>query len=342
MNVVKSQNDTIKVTIPENLDLPALVKTHKPTFRLKLDRCLYILNQIVEQFAYNRRLSNAIEECPYVPLSSEMLIRHVRNYQYYLRYLVDVGVLDSDNWYEVGRKCKGYRYTEQYQTSLVTISISDKKIITRNLKRIKEINQPAMDRYPELIQWFDELKLDEQAAIRSIKAEYAKSKSSTHKEAIAKAFTRYMAHMAMVNRFVNGEPVYRIDNKAHRLHTKLTNFWGELRPYLTYRGHRLVAVDLSCSQPYLSTILLQDFFYSKEPNDKLTMNQLPAVVQTRIYCELSEGIDIHHAHVTKELVMHNGIVIGHIYNHHQPPPTYYTYHTYYFPYVSAFKERAIL
>jgi hypothetical protein len=274
----------MKVVLPENLDLSVLTSRYKPNFCFKLDRCKYILNLLAERPAYDRRLRESTDDNPYVPLSAAIMVHQVRDYQHYLRYLVETGVLECDGRYEVGRKCKGYRYSETYRTKPTTDQITNLRLIASNQKWVSRVNQPALESYPVLLPWLDGLELDEQAALARIELDYEKSLSSTHTQAKNRAYVRYMARLGMINRFAHNPAICRIDDKAYRLHTKLTNFWSELRPCLTYKGHPLIAVDLSCSQPYLATVLLQDFFYDgNEANGRITISQLPSAIQGRLH-----------------------------------------------------------
>ena len=55
-----------------------------------------------------------------------------------------------------------------------------------------------------------------------------------------------------------------IDDTVGRLHTNLTNIQSDLRNFITWKGQKLVSIDISNSQPFLSTLLFRESFYSDD------------------------------------------------------------------------------
>lgn len=69
---------------------------------------------------------------------------------------------------------------------------------------------------------------------------------------------------------------FSIDDKGGRFHSNLTNFKSELRNYLTWKGHKLVSIDIRNSQPLLSLMILDPKWYL-ESSEWLTYRQFPSI-----------------------------------------------------------------
>jgi hypothetical protein len=48
---------------------------------------------------------------PYVPIHANTLQRKFKNYREYIDYLLEAGIIETDNQYVTGLKCIGYRFT---------------------------------------------------------------------------------------------------------------------------------------------------------------------------------------------------------------------------------------
>jgi len=57
-----------------------------------------------------------------------------------------------------------------------------------------------------------------------------------------------------------------LDNNVYRFHSNLTNMRSIIRNAITYKGQKLVSIDIKNSQPYLSTLLLNRDFWITAKN----------------------------------------------------------------------------
>ncbi|GAB3710098.1 hypothetical protein GCM10027592_46780 [Spirosoma flavus] len=280
----------MRVVLPHNLELENILIEHKPMFPHTIGCFKYILGLIVERSAFDHHLLDAHEAFPFVPLSSKRLNQVVTHYQKYIRYLLEVGILECDFVCEPGAKCYGYRYTSNYRTKAVVETIREDKdywLLVKHKRQKKQIKQTALAMYPILVHWFDGLVLHTEVALAHIEATYqtelmASGKSATKQ---ANAINRYNAHLAMIERFNDPESSFAVDESGHRFHSKLTNLWSQLRQFVTYNGHPLVSIDLRSSQLYLAILLLDGAFYEQSSAEAigLTMYDLPIDVQDKVW-----------------------------------------------------------
>lgn len=69
---------------------------------------------------------------------------------------------------------------------------------------------------------------------------------------------------------------FLLDDKGGRFHSNLTNLKSELRNYLSWKGHKLVSLDIKNSQPLLSLMFLDPKWYQKS-SECLTYRQFPSI-----------------------------------------------------------------
>jgi integrase len=124
-------------------------------------------------------------------------------------------------------------------------------------------------RYNYLYKWVDE----------RIEIDYDKAKAwlwecfqRDIKERKKNTLMNYNARLANVMQIKEGIHRFRIDRTSGRLHTLICSLKKELRQFVTYDGQQLVAIDIRCSQPTLSTVLLNPDFYLDLPDNKGMLN----------------------------------------------------------------------
>lgn len=264
----KAASDELKMYCPANLDIEELLEANPPQFSIGIDKIeradkfRYIINLICTLPVYQRELwelndyGEVDDIIPFVPLNSQKLKSVIRNYQYYLRYLVENEVLECDNKYVFGVKSKGYRFCEQYLSeAFIANGITNEKVLGALLRDKQERDRLALEAYPQLRAWLDQLDFDCDGALAELMDR--------------KPWCNPYERLAL-ERIRDNDWFFRLDNTAGRLHTNLTNLSKHSRPYLTYKGKRLMDLDVANAQPYLAARLLQPDFYA-EPIDGTTV-----------------------------------------------------------------------
>ncbi|GAA4459135.1 hypothetical protein GCM10023189_32410 [Nibrella saemangeumensis] len=255
----------MSVQRPSNLDYQKLITDYPPQIKnFKLDKMKLLVDVIYDRITYDQRNFNDQDGNFFIPLHSEKLQGIVSDYHLYMPYLEQANVIERTKGWQAGVKSRGYRFTEVYQTKAEWDTIEDYKVI-QNYKAYKESQrEKARQQYPHLISWFDGLQIDEEKAKQYIEDDYErKIKGNPSTERRQKPTREYNAYLRMVYNIVSKRYYFTLDDKGFRLHTVLTTLKKELRNFITYQGKPLVAIDLSCSQPFLSTRLFDPLFYDK-------------------------------------------------------------------------------
>lgn len=242
--------------LPNNLDLDKLLAEHPPEFSYHKDYFVYILNLLTEVPAKNETL---LSKYGYVPLNANLLKKRVHNYKLYLNYLMYHRVLECTKGYVPGKKSKGFRYVERYSTQVVPSNIT-KPTLLKSIQTRGEFDQHMKIRYDYLYKWFTSgLKIDYVGALDKLKELYMSERQKNPRKANSKLNSRLYS----VVKLDAGDSYFRIDDTSGRAHTNLTMLKKELRKFVTYNDAKLSNADIKCSQPTLSTVLLNSDFYKK-------------------------------------------------------------------------------
>ena len=251
--------------LPESVNLEDTIKKYPPydIKNFKKDKLIYILDLITKLPSSNRKINLKIKK-GFVPLSAKALQDKVPDYSRYLEYLIRIGVIKRDSQYITGKKCRGYRFTERYNGKVIrykpTQKLRKNSILIRHAKDTDRVTK----RYPYLMKWFnDKFKIGYACAeerLHSLHKNYL-PKGETEEEKERNHVNFYNSHFRSITDFYHGDFWAVIDDFGLRLHTNLTNLSKQYRTFITYAGEKLVSIDIGSSQPYLSTILLNEKSY---------------------------------------------------------------------------------
>lgn len=232
------------------------------------------------------RNSDLITEDGFIPIHTPTLQRHMRDYKLYIDYLVNTGVLACDGQYTPGEKSKGYQWASRYTNSSLTGVICN---ICNYEKDQSKTAPNDLNNYPYLFHWYSQNKLniDPQAQARAYEIYMSKIHDESHaswdwnydKSQHKNPQSQYLAAMRNITRIENHEYGPHIDNNIHRLHSVLTNIQKDFRNFITYDGNKLVSVDIKNCQPYLSCLILNPDFWSRDSSLPLSLYKLPQNIQ---------------------------------------------------------------
>lgn len=265
--------------LPENLDLDKVIQNNlmlNKEMKLNKYKLMFVCDAIIRSRARNFK---AMEEegTLYAPLSSKHLDKVVHNYNHYLHFLEQTGVIESDNYFIEGQKCIGYRFAKRYRgQKLKTIHVKD-YLLNKGLKRVSKFIQEKKKKntwgYSYLTKWWDEgkLKIDVKGGNEWID-QYKKErlKNTTDEEEVSRIIDASEDLRTLVLGINEKEPYYSFSGEGHRFYNPISNLKSELRNFLTWDGQPLVNIDIKNSQPYLSLILHDlDFWEKKGKWEKL-------------------------------------------------------------------------
>lgn len=245
------------IYMPKNLDLEVQLKTTPPKFKYHIDNFKYILNAIVSR----KIILKAFLDEEFTALNAKKLQKKIRAYNEYLAYLIDNGIIETDNQYIVGSKSRGYRIASEYRKEGFRIDNISKIQLTG--KRIGEWAKDLQFKadYHYLLKWFNsKLKIKVDAAKGYLKQLWKQD----IQQKVNNADDRYLRRLATVETLDKGIYHTNVDTTVKRFNSNLTNIKSDLRDFITYDGQQLCAVDVKNSQPFISTVLLAGDFYNPQ------------------------------------------------------------------------------
>jgi len=219
-----------RIYIPKNLELSGIVDPEYNNAR-DLDRLHYIIHLIYEQ----RILYRVAED--YVPLKA-IYLRNliIRNYNDYVKLLIDKKVIECDGHYQKSEKSLGYRLCALYRGIKHKEISFNTKCVQNNIDRWNKRRLPTTEVHLYLYSLLQQIEINYDEALNYVNElsieEYNNSKIA-------------------IDKFNNKEFFLYSDEFGNRVHTNITNLKSILRKYLSYKGEKLVNVDIVNSQPLL-------------------------------------------------------------------------------------------
>jgi hypothetical protein len=217
-----------------------------------MDQLMFILDLLLERPGRDKRLYES-KSYPFIPVHSQVLRAYIHDYDQYLRYMIEVGVIEqSSAGYSVGKKSKAYRIRPLYRTRTVEVALEDKRFIGHIQEVIRRENASADQQVPYLTRWIPGLRINLGLARRFAEAFLEKgTQNSLTRYQAQKLYCQHANLYQSMHRIAAGFHYSKVDESGHRLHTVLTNLKSGLRHGLTFQGQLLVGIDLACSQVYL-------------------------------------------------------------------------------------------
>ncbi|MVO08551.1 hypothetical protein GOQ30_05170 [Flavobacterium sp. TP390] len=245
--------------IPSNLDIDEILKVTPPNFKFHRDYFIYLLHLVTDIPSRNKDV-----EMVYVPFYSALIQRRVRDYRNYLDYMVNNSILIENHQYVVGKSSRSFRFSSKFQTPVKPVFITKPTLIKSILKFIKlddsnnqtdlVINHIDDKDLDYLLKWFNEkLIVNYKEAKQYLEQLYEREKNDflIGSNAMQRFNSRYLVLLKLQRK----DFTYSVDSTAGRLHTILTQIKSDLRQFIKYDNKNLVAIDITNSQPYLSTVL---------------------------------------------------------------------------------------
>ena len=256
--------------LPQNLDLEILIDNNRPKFKpFNEQKAKYLLHLI----SAVRHSKKSLLTEDYVKLSSKSMQHKVHNYYKYWDYFInELKIVERDESYQVNKESKGYRFVEKYRTPIIPSKdqLQDTTLRRKIIQNLNAINL-SVKNYPYLNKWYnDNLQIDFDLAIKLIEEEYELKKENKElwdydyiKEKYKNPLYQRDHAIMSITRLRDKYYALKRDENVYRYHTVLTNMRSILRNAVTYNGKKLYTLDITNSQPYLSTILLSSDYLIK-------------------------------------------------------------------------------
>lgn len=271
--------------VPENLDIESLKKYRPRAFysrNLKEENLLYICAAIIKA-RYNQRKKMDDQGTKFAPVSSVLLDDVVHNYPRYIEYLLLMDVIETDNHFIVGEKCRGYCFKSPYRGQplkrVEAKSYCLRKSIRQAAEKWETERKKELKEYGYLTKWWDNLglEIDIDGAYEWIE-NYKEEKQNAilrdeeitdREERLLQLVDTCEDFKRQVFSIYTRDFSYRFIGEGHRFYSPITNLKKELRAFLTYKGQPMMELDKKNSQPYFSLALMRPSFWhaeAKEPN----------------------------------------------------------------------------
>lgn len=261
--------DPLNWEISNTVDLKIYLDKYPPNFNYKIDHFYYIL----EYLSSGMERGDVDKNEGYVNVNAAKLQSRIHNYKQYLDHMLNHELILTDGRYINGKKSKGYLIIGNKKTDstiINSIPIIDHVVKKNRRKDIKDYNsklEKTAKRYKYLTKWFNkDLKINYDLATEKTLELYPPYKRPIggKKWGEASRHTKILIASHSLFKFHKQHFYYQVDDNVRRFHSNLTNFKKELRNYLTYKGEKLVNVDIKNSQPLFSLNLFKIEFYNPE------------------------------------------------------------------------------
>lgn len=207
---------------------------------------LFILTYIRTYKFKDRRFTNDM----FVPVNMKFL-RKLVSYDYankFMSNLINYGILETDNTFEVGKKSRGYRLNSNcYNDRYYLVANKDFALEKKVKKAYDKIKTDIIDRkdsYGYITYCMENLNIDKPKALEFIKNTVTDIDKKESYEIVTEIFEDKFAI---------------VDNTSNRLHNNLTNLYTPLRQFLNYNGEEIIQCDIRNSQLVFLYVMLRKY-----------------------------------------------------------------------------------
>lgn len=296
----------MKIIVPAAVDANEilaslnLTKTRHKNLKFKI---YYFLSRIV---THNDNYHLFDKSDGYIKISSTQMKSILGNRYYYqiIDLLINLNdpVIESDgSWYnpksdDLQGYCKGYRLTEKYNTGEVMFKTLPKgfenklkKLLPNNLERSiyhsGERNEMEI-KYGFLTEQFEQhqLSIDNRVYdyIRNFGNQLLSRVENNNPYQIKIILNRVGQWLYQIDKINTGQLWKKVSIDNHRLNSNITGLKRFLRPFILCNGKQLIDIDISSSQPYILSTIMNDKFF----NDTTTGYNL-YTIYPELYYELN-------------------------------------------------------
>ena len=270
----------MKISLNSSINVAGLVDAlnASPIRAANLKHKIYYFLSLITDTNDNYRLNN--NNGGYHNLCSSELKKVLGNKDFYIiRELLlnpDDPIIEVDNsWHNPNGSnsigyCQGYRITHKYNTGEVTFkTIPNKlsKVIAKYAAKEESATDSAPD-YTFLLNQFESNNLSFDPLVYEYIRNFGQQlfqkvldNNEFQTMLIYNLIGRWLYYIEQIS---SGNPWRKVSNTNHRLNSSITNLPKLLRPFLLCSGEPLSCVDISSSQPYILSSVIQTRFYQEE------------------------------------------------------------------------------
>jgi hypothetical protein len=265
--------------IPQKIrdELPKIENQFKKIPGYSPDR----LNEIISIIAKNLRKAEDSEEDKksWATLKMEYLRKVVPNADDYLKILRKNNVIERFGSYKKGQESYKYRFAKHIDSVYITVELENQALLNRIKKFRTVLGNCNSKKYPVQNKYLKKL------TVEPLPSDFIDKNFANDRK-------KNFAH-ASITRIVNGEIFHTVDSTSGRYHSNLTILPKELRQFLRIDNIPLINIDIRNSQPFLSSLLLDDpqsfaaFTKNKYFSKMLETLQIKDTEDVRLYYTLA-------------------------------------------------------
>ena len=208
-------------------------------------------------------------------------LKCIKDIKAYIDYLKKSGViLCNDKFNFTAKKSLGYKWAAQYSLKRYSVKFVECKYSDFF---VSSIAQQYRD-YPYLFYWYQQnrLMIDDVAAENYAFQLYQEKMNDTTKLSWIDDSgeekdpeSQYRSAVLNIAKIKYHQYEAHIDFNVHRLHSAFTGLGKKYRHFVTYGGEKLACIDITNSQPFLVSLLLNKDFWSKDSTLPINIKNLP-------------------------------------------------------------------
>lgn len=292
----------MKLKINESIDVNSLLKelnlsqTRTSNLKPKIYYFLSLITDTNENYKFNKAKNG------YHNICSDLMKKILGNKDFYIiRNLLmnpNNPIIElNESWHNPPDKkkcgfCQGYRITQKYYSGEVVFkSISDNMV--SNIQKHKYENTSGDEfnnHYEFLLRQFEKHKLSFDPRLFQYIYNFGKcllDKVDENEYQSTLIYNLIGRWLYFIKQIENNTIWYNVSEKNYRLNSSITNLSKLVRPFLLCNGKLLTCVDVSSSQPYiLSSVMQKRFYYDTSTGYNLK------TIYPELYTELVNKGDI--------------------------------------------------
>jgi hypothetical protein len=267
------------VKVPASINVARLVDAlnTSPTRATNLKHKIYYFLSLITDTNDNYRLND--ENGGYHKLCSAELKKALGSKDFYvIRDLVmnpADPIIEVDNsWHNPNGGnssgyCQGYRITPKYNTGEVvfkTVPNKLSKLIVKHADKDTSVTDAAPD-YTFLLDQFESNALSFDPKVYEFISNFSQqlliqiqNNNPYQIKLVQNLVGRWIYYIEQIE---ESKSWYKVSSKNHRLNSSITNLPRLLRPFLLFNGKALTCVDVTSSQPYILSSVMQAKFYNE-------------------------------------------------------------------------------
>ena len=296
------------ILLPDSFNMELHIAQYPPeqygfrsSLRFNKKKAYYFLSLITSIAA---RSPDKVTVDGYTPINQRTIkdgdksrgIKCIKDIKAYIDYLKNSGVILCDDKYFPITKSYGYKFTTQYSLHRYSVKL----IECQYADNYSNNYASQYNTYPYLFHWYQQNKLminDTAANDYAFQLYMEKMNDPTkaswdrnNKDDPKEPESQYRSALLNIAKIKHHLYEPHIDENVGRLHSAFTGLGKKYRQFVTYNGQRLVGIDITNSQPFIISLILNKDFWAENSTLSINFNNLSTIFKL-LFFPLNELIN---------------------------------------------------